>query len=94
MPDEIFVLSVVAIVMSAVTIMVMAKIIAGYLRARHEAKRPASGGVTTSELEAVMRRAVEEGTRPLLVRIDDLEDRIAEQDRLPEPARRRLPEAP
>lgn len=85
MPEEIMIIIVLGIIAGTVTS--LAKIIVGYLQSRSGA--PARGeGVTTRELEAVMRRAVEDATQPLLARIDDLEDRLVEQERLPEPARR------
>ena len=74
MPEEIFIIIVVAILAGTFTTTV--KLILNHLKdqRRDASAGTASGGVTTSELEALMRRAVAEANAPLLARIEDLEE--------------------
>ncbi|NNE71704.1 MAG: hypothetical protein HKN29_15270 [Rhodothermales bacterium] len=78
MPEEVFVIVVVAIVMGTITS--MTKMILAYReRTRGFAPQQESAGsssVTTSELERMMHRAARKATDPLLDRIEELEDRL------------------
>ena len=80
MPDGIFVIIVVAII--AGTFLGIVKAILGYLASKHELsgskkqpkQREAPGSsLTTSELHAMIRNAVEEATAPLAARVEHLE---------------------
>ncbi len=84
MPDEILALSIIAIVASTVLISILASQWFKYLKTR-AGGGPASGdSLTSSELEGMLTRVVEEGNRPLLQRIEALERAL----RAPSPAMR------
>jgi hypothetical protein len=91
MPEEIVVITVVAITFGSIVTIV--KSVLAY-RERIRLGSPAGApsrtssaegaSLTTSELEKMMRRAVSEATAPLADRMDALELRMAEPRRLPE----------
>jgi hypothetical protein len=87
MPEEIFVI----IMFSMFVGMVLGtvRMVLNYKQARldarspHPALSPADNSLTTSELQHLLRKAVEEGTRPLVARIEALEEALAEPPALP-----------
>ena len=78
MPEEIFVIVVVAII--AGTILPIAKLFFGYASSRQQQRTPAGSSLTTSELAQLVREAVEEGTARLEARFDALERRMDEME--------------
>ena len=78
MPEEIFILFLFAML----TMTVMTGMVLRHRRKTKELQagsRSGEGSLTTSELERLMRRAVDESTEPLRQAIEDLEARLAEQ---------------
>lgn len=79
MPDEIFVLMVIALGGG----LVLGLVSQIFTFVKWKIERESSGGaaeqssLTTSELEKMMRRAVEEATQPLVDRVESLEDELA-----------------
>lgn len=72
MPEELALISIVAIIAGAITIMSIARAIVKTVGKRSAA----DSSLTTSQLQALMQAAVEEATRPLLAKIERLEDRL------------------
>lgn len=96
MPEEIFVI----IMFSMFVGMVLGtvRMVLNYKQARLEPRNPrpalpADNSLTTSELQNLLKKAVEEGNRPLLARIAALEATLAERPALPEPSSRLLKES-
>lgn len=86
MPEEIFVLFLCAML----TMTVMTGMVLSHRRKTKELQSGAGKGgssLTTSELERIMRRAVDEGTEPLRQAVEDLEARLAERASSREPVR-------
>ena len=78
MPEELFVLIMLLFMM--VTTVTLTGMVLRHRRKSKEASTGSRGGessLTTSELERLMRRAVEEGTAPLADKIEDLELELA-----------------
>ena len=92
MPEEIFIIVVVAIVAGTVTS--LARI---FVKARRDESGGSAQGssLTSSELRQLLLEAVEEGTQPLAARVERLEEQLAERPALPSPpeAHRTLPGA-
>lgn len=90
MPEEILVLFIFAMF----TMMVLTGMTFRHRRKSKEIQSGSGGSsLTTSELERLMRRAVDEGTEPLRQSIEDLEHQLAEltgQKALPPAERREL----
>ncbi len=84
MPDEVFVIILVAILAGTMMVAGIARSIFKYLSSRHQPIQ-AGSSLTAGELERLLREAVEEATAPLAAQIDALERRLDE---------RRLLEAP
>jgi hypothetical protein len=79
MPEEILIL----FMFTMVTLIVLTGMVLGHRRKTKELQsgsRSGEGSLTTSELERLMRRAVDEGTEPLRQAIADLEAQLATQD--------------
>ncbi len=83
MPEEIFILALLGLVAGTATVVLLTTMIFSYLRDKHGIKDKKGKAVvsnetslTTSELHALMRQAVEEATLPLAEKIDDLERRL------------------
>lgn len=72
MPEEVFVLLVLA-VMSFFGLTMTSMILRHRRKQRGSAGSSAESSMTTSELESMMRRAVEDATAPLASKIEDLE---------------------
>lgn len=94
MPDEVFVIVLVAIV--AGTLSGIVKQILSYKRDKvqqgHASGAADQSGVTTSELKALMQEAVEDATMPLVAEIEDLRTHLERLERttLPEADATRL----
>lgn len=97
MPEEIFILSVLAILCGSTLILGIVLVLFAYNRAKLKAHQEAGdAGMTASELRDLIQQAVEEATRPLMQRIDALQ---AAQEKheplaLPERPRELLEEEP
>lgn len=74
MPEEIFVLFVLMIM--SFFGLTMTSMILRHRRRNKEGKASGGASMTTSDLEQIMRRAVEEATAPLSTKIEDLEMEI------------------
>jgi len=72
MPEEVFILALLSIAAGTLVITSIVRNISKYMRARHGATQGSS--MTTSELEKMLRRVVEESTETLHERIDKLEE--------------------
>ncbi|MEQ9103756.1 MAG: hypothetical protein RIE53_03580 [Rhodothermales bacterium] len=80
MPEEILFLFLFMFTM--VTSIVLTGMVLGHRRKTKELQagsRSGDGSLTTSELERLMRRAVDEGTEPLRQALEDLEARLADR---------------
>lgn len=75
MPEEI--LAIVLISIAAGTAMSIIRMVLGYRERRGMSGSGKGSSLTTSELERMMRRAVEEATAPLVKKIEDLEFEMA-----------------
>jgi hypothetical protein len=97
MPEEVMVIAMTAIICGTLMLTMIIRAAIGYQRSKHEKTAAGGSSLTTSELQRLMRAAVEEGTQPLLERIDELEAQLqaaARQPRLlPEGAALSMPEA-
>ncbi len=90
MPEEIFIIVVVAII--AGTFSGFVKMVLEYLKDRQATERPTVGAtdaLTTSELERLIEAAVDRANRGVVDRLDALEDRM-EDAQLLKPAEGRL----
>ena len=88
MPEEIFVLSVIAIVASTILIVKLSSQWLTYLNNRSGNAAASGDRLTSTELEEMLTRVVEEGNRPLLQRIEALERSLGASKpamRLPSP---------
>ncbi|MEZ4700159.1 MAG: hypothetical protein R2834_07495 [Rhodothermales bacterium] len=88
MPDEILVLSIIAIAASTFLITRLLKVWTAYVSAKSGGTPSAAESLTSSELEAMLTRVVEEANAPILARIDRLERQLndgAPALRLPSP---------
>ena len=74
MPEEIFVLFVLMIM--SFFGLTMTSMILRHRRRNKEVKSAEGASMTTSDLEQIMRRAVEDATAPLATKIEDLEMEI------------------
>ncbi len=72
MPEEIFVIIVVAI--CAGTFMSVVGMMINYLKTR--SPQATGNSMTTSELEGMIQKWISEATQPLMERLNDLEDRF------------------
>lgn len=86
MPEEVAVVLVVAIIAGSVSSVIKQAIKA---RSSRKASATDAGGITMSELRAMMRDAVEEATLPLRAEIEDLKDEVRAARGLP-PAQEKL----
>ncbi len=77
MPDEVFVIILVAILAGTMMVAGIARSIFKYLSSRHQPIQ-AGSSLTAGELERLLREAVEEATAPLAAQIDALERRLLE----------------
>jgi hypothetical protein len=84
MPEEI--LAIVIISIFAGTAMSMVRMILSYKERKSMSSTGSHAGssLTTSELERMMKRAVEEATEPLVHKIDDLENELALRQSTPQ----------
>lgn len=80
MPEEVLIIVVVAII--AGTFSSVVRQIFGYLQSRNSKPGASGASLTTSELQRLMRAAVEEGTASLEARLDGLEEKL---ERMQEP---------
>lgn len=81
MPDEVFVIVIVAIV--AGTFSGLVKQILNYLRERRPTAGSSESSLTTSELQRLMKAAVEEATEPLEARLEAMEAKLDPARALP-----------
>ncbi|MFW5955612.1 MAG: hypothetical protein ACOCSK_02615 [Rhodothermales bacterium] len=78
MPEEVFIIVVVAIVFGSLTS--IAKSIIHYLQSRHSGAPAGSGSsLTESQLRRMIEESVERANRPLQQRFDDLEEQMSER---------------
>jgi len=82
MPDEIVAIVIISIL--AGTFMSIIRMVLGYKERRLTSGKMGESSLTTSELERMMRRAVEEATEPLVRKIDDLEFELATRKEAPQ----------
>ncbi len=75
MPEEILAIIIVSIV--AVTILSIVRMSLKYVETTGKSRTSEGSSLTTSELERLMRRAVEEATAPLTKKVEDLEFEMA-----------------
>ena len=87
-PEEIFPFIIIMTIVSAGFFLLLAKMILSHLKER---RKGMSASLGTSELEAIVQRAVEAGTASIHERLDDLEHRLDEVDETMRP--KALPEA-
>ncbi|RMF53883.1 MAG: hypothetical protein D6746_15065 [Bacteroidetes bacterium] len=84
MPEEVFIIIIFSIV--SFTSLMITKMVLDHRREKGRARAGGDGGITTSELEALVKRAMEQAMRPLIARLDDLEERnLLPPAREPEP---------
>lgn len=76
MPEEVMVIAVTAIIAIAVTVLSIAGMITKSVRQRNQSRRDGSPSLTQSELQHLLRDAVEEGTLPLYRKIEALENKL------------------
>lgn len=77
MPEEIFIISLVGIIAGSAVVLGVVRGILSVVRARVEGHRGAgSGSLTSSELQRLVQRAVEDASQPLLDKIEDLEHEV------------------
>lgn len=74
MPEEIFVIIIVAI--GAGTLSGIVSQIIGYLKSRTPEKPLQDNSLTTSELEGMMRKWIVDATQPLASRMDNIEQKL------------------
>ncbi len=74
MPDEILVIIVISII--AGTLMGLLGMTLNYRKTKFQARQEEGGGLTQSELEAMIERAVGRATAPLEDKIDQLQTRL------------------
>jgi hypothetical protein len=91
MPEEIMIIVVVSVLAASATLLSIAKMWFNYLNQRSgiSRERTPSSSLTTSELEAMLRRISRQANEPLLERIEQLETRLhppADANQLPERA--------
>ncbi len=85
MPDEIVAIIIISII--AGTFISFVKMILNHRSERFVSSSGDESSLTRSELEAMIRRAVAEATKPLAERIEDLAETLeGDAPRLPEPA--------
>lgn len=78
MPEEVLVVTIVAIVVGCTSLVLMARMLFKYLNARTDrVPRVESPSLTTSELEHMLRKVAFESNEPLLARIEELEEKLA-----------------
>ncbi|MEM8486961.1 MAG: hypothetical protein AAF564_15515 [Bacteroidota bacterium] len=77
MPEEIFVIIVVAI--GAGTFMSIVGMMINYLKTRSE--QGTGNSMTTSELEGMIQKWIEESTQPLVDRLDEMEAQLNSADK-------------
>ena len=77
MPEEIFVIIVVAI--CAGTFMSIVGMMINYLKTRPQ--QGSGNSMTTSELEGMIQKWIEESTQPLVDRLDEMEARLERADK-------------
>lgn len=88
MPEEVLVVTIIAIVTGCTSLVLLARMLFKYLNARADmAPRVESPSLTTSELEQMLRKVVIESNEPLLARIEELEEQLVG------PSARSLPSA-
>ena len=78
MQEEIMIIAVVSIIAGTLMIASIIKSIFGYAKSRNQQGSAPGSSLTTSELERLVRTAVEEATEPLHAKIDRLEARLDE----------------
>lgn len=91
MPEEIFVLSMTALISAAVVVSSIVRSTFKYLHARNVRPQVESGGMTSSELKNLLTEAVEDAVFPLHRRIDELEKQLG-RTALPPVREKVLPE--
>ena len=96
MPEEILILSVVAISASTFIITRLLKVWMAHVNARSGTTTTSGASLTSGELEQMLMRVSEEANAPLLARIESLERRLtaAPTPRLPSPAQTVLLDEP
>lgn len=74
MPEELVIITVISIIAGSITMVSLAKMLFGYLRAKAGVTgKTSTSSLTTSELEMMLRRVVEEANEPLRERVEILE---------------------
>ncbi|MDZ4698738.1 MAG: hypothetical protein SH809_03435 [Rhodothermales bacterium] len=95
MPEEILILSVIAISASTFIITRLLKVWMAHVSSRSSATTPSGASLTSGELEQMLMRVSEEANAPLLARIESLERRLTTPaPRLPSPAQTLLLDEP
>lgn len=91
MPEEIFVLSMTALISAAVVVTSIVRSTFKYLHAKNTRPQVESGGLTASELKHLLSEAVEDAVLPLHQQIENLEKQIS-RAALPPAREKALPE--
>ena len=95
MPEEILILSVIAIAASTFLISRLLQVWMAHVNARSGGATTSGASLTSGELEQMLMRVSEEANAPLLARIESLERRLAPPaPRLPSPAQTLLLDEP
>lgn len=78
MPEEIFVIAIVAIISGSIVITSVTKMIVNTIRGKQKPAQLPESSMTTSQLQKMLTKAITEAQAPLHAQIEELERRIDE----------------